>query len=264
MDQQPRQSEDGAGEFAVFDTVRWAIWFVFDHFGHLLKVSATPFLLLFLIAISEHAILVAFPAMRGPLTALVFQLLQAAVLVPQATSWHRFALLDDERLRWFQFSVGLREVRFCGYTFLGYGGLLIAGFAGVQLYRALAEFATVIQVLLAVVVIWFLARFATVLPATALGVQFSLREAYRSTRGYIPKIMGIYIVTAFIMTTFGLGFDALGAVAASFFSHVTPWTTIVAETAPRAFFNLLSVGVSISILSAIFRHVAGTRSTDPA
>ncbi len=250
-----RRDQDEPVGLAIYDTVRWAIVFVFQHFGSLLKVSATPFLLSFLLTVAENALTVAVPALHGPVLVLVFQFLLTAVLVPQATAWHRYTLLDGQRLRWFQCVVGCRELRFCGYAFLGYAGLLLSGYAGASLYRTFAEFAVATQLLLAVLGIWFLARFAAVLPAAAIGVRLSLRQAYAATRGGASKIMGIYVVTALMMTTFGMGFDALGSIAASFFSTVTPWTTIVAETAPRAFFNLLSVGVSITLLSVIFKQI---------
>jgi len=261
---QLRRDEDEPTGLDVYETVRWAIVFVFQHFGSLLKVSATPFLLSFLIVILEDTLPIFLPGLRGPFLPLVFQFLVTAVLVPQATAWHRYTLLEGERLRWFQCVVGRRELRFCGYALLGYAGLLLSGYAGTSLYSAFADFAMVTQVLLAVIVIWFLARFAVVLPAAAIGVPLSLGKAYGATRGLASRIMGINIVTILMMTTFGLGFDALASIAASFFSGVTPWTTIVAETAPKAFFNLLSVGVSITLLSAIFKQIwAAAPSGDP-
>ena len=241
-------------DLAVYDTVQWAIVFVFRNFGALLRVSVTPFLLSFGVAAVEASLSALAPGLHGTVTVLFFRFLLVAVLVPQATAWHRHTLLGNEPMRWFQFRFGAREARFCGFSLLGYVGLVTTGIVGLSLHQYVAEYAMAVQVLLAVIAVWFLSRFAAVLPASALGVRLTLAESYRSTRPYATRIMGIYIVMAFIMTTIGMGFDALGSVMASVVG-ATPWTTIVAETAPRAFFNLLSVGVSISLLSAIYRQI---------
>lgn len=250
---------------AALATVRWAIGFVFHNFGSLLKVSVTPFILTVALANAQKMIgLFGMADLKGwgdPL----FNVLALAVLAPQATAWHRFALLPGQKLYWFQFSFGLREVRFLAISLVGYLLSIVVGVATAALIAPVPDLGVALQILSILLLMWIMARCVLFLPAASIGADRGLVELLRLTKGIGGRVVGVYLAGGIIMTVFGLGFSALSDVAVSLTVGLPERVTLVAETLPRAFFNLLAVGVSISILSSIYKQIIhGTRAEERA
>jgi hypothetical protein len=240
---------------AMLGTVRWAIGFVFHNFGSLLKISVTPFVLSVILTNLQNMIpLFGLADLQGwgdPL----FSILILAALAPQATAWHRFALLPDQRLRWCQFVFGRRELKFLLISLAGYLLTILVGLATAALIAPMPQIWMAIQILAALLVMWIMARCAMFLPAASIGSDLGFADYLRMTKGIAGRIIGVYLVAGILMTIFGYGFMALSEIAVKLTVGMPDLVPLVAETLPRAFFNLLAVGVSISILSSIYKQI---------
>lgn len=248
---------------AMLGTVRWSIGFVFHNFGSLLKISVTPFVLTVLLTNAQKMIqLFGIADMKGwgePL----FTVLILAALVPQATAWHRFALLPEQKLRWCQFVFGKREALFFAISLAGYLVSIIVGLVAATLIAPIPDIGIAVQILSILFVMWIMARCVMFLPAASIGSSLSFREYLKMTRGLAGRIVGVYLVAVILMTIFGAGFTALSEIAVRLSIGMPDLVPVIAETLPRAFFNLLAVGVSISILSSIFKQILASEHGGP-
>jgi hypothetical protein len=239
----------------MFGTVRWAFGFVFHNFGSLLKVSVTPFVITVFLANAQKMIdlfgVVDFKGWGEPL----FTVLIMAALVPQATAWHRFALLPDQKLRWCQFVFGIRELLFFAISLAGYLLSIVVGLIAATLIAPIPTIGIAVQILSILFVMWIMARCVMFLPAASIGSQVGFKEHLRMTRGIAGRIVGVYLGAVILMTIFGAGFTALSEIAVRLSIGLPDLVPLIAETLPRAFFNLLAVGVSISILSSIYKQI---------
>ena len=241
---------------AAFGTVRWAIGFVFHNFGSLLKISITPFILSVVLTNAQKMIeLFSILDMKGwgdPL----FNVLILAAVAPQATAWHRFALLPDQKLYWCQFVFGMRELRFLLISLAAYVLGVAVGLATAAAMAPVPDFGVAVQILFVLLLMWILARCVMFLPAASVGAREGFVELLRMTRGIAGRIVGVYLVCAVLMTIFGLGFSALSDIAVALTVGLPGLVTVIAETLPRAFFNLLAIGVFISVLSSIYKQIS--------
>ncbi|RVU33637.1 hypothetical protein EOI86_20990 [Hwanghaeella grinnelliae] len=249
---------------AMLQTVRWSIGFVFHNFGSLLKVSVTPFILTVFLTNAQKMIeLFGIADLKGwgePL----FTVLILAVLVPQATAWHRFALLPDQKLRWCQFVFGKREVWFFAISLAGYLVSVLVGLAAATLIAPIPDIGIAVQILSILFVMWIMARCVLFLPAASIGSPVGFREHLKMTRGIAGRIIGVYLVAVILMTIFGMSFTALSEIAVRLSIGLPELVPVIAETLPRAFFNLLAVGVSISILSSIYKQILASEHVSTA
>lgn len=240
---------------AMFGTVRWAIGFVFHNFGSLLKISVTPFVITVLLANAQRTIeLFGIADLKGWSEPL-FTVLILAAFVPQATAWHRFALLPEQKLRWCQFVFGKRELLFFAISLAGYLLSIVVGLIAATLVAPIPAIGIAVQILSILFVIWIMARCVMFLPAASIGSQVGFRECLRMTRGLAGRIVGVYLAAAILMAIFGAGFTALSEIAVTLSIGLPDLVPVIAETLPRAFFNLLAVGVSISVLSSIYKQI---------
>ncbi len=243
---------------AALGTVRWAIGFVFHNFGSLLKISITPFIFsVFLTNAQKMVQLFDILDMKGwgdPL----FNVLILAAVAPQATAWHRFALLPDQKLYWFQFVFGLRELRFLLISCAAYVLGVAVGLATAAAIAPVPDFGVAVQILFVLLLMWILARCVMFLPAASIGAQEGLLELLGMTKGIAGRIVGVYLVCGVLMTIFGYGFSALSDIAVALTVGLPGLVTVIAETLPRAFFNLLAVGVFISVLSSIYKQISNS------
>lgn len=241
---------------AAFATVRWAIGFVFHSFGSFLRISITPFILTFVLVNAQRMIelfgIVDLKGWGDP----IFTVLILAALTPQATAWHRFALLPGEKLTWFQFVFGLRELHFLGISIAAYLLSIVVGVVTATLTALGPDFAVAVQIVLILVLMWLFARCVMFLPAAAIGTGDGFVQLVNMTKGIGGRIVGVYLVAAVVMTILGFGFSALSVIAVSFTAGVSEVAAVVGETLPRAFFNLLALGVSISVLSSIYKQIS--------
>lgn len=263
MTNDTQRDPDEPRGLAAFGTVRWAIGFVFHNFGSFMKISVTPFVLTVILANVQKMIeIFGIADLKGwgdPL----FNILILAALAPQATAWHRFALLPPKKLTWCQFVFGLRELRFLGISLLGYILSIAIGLGTAAMIAPVPDLGVAIQILSVLLLMWILARCVLFLPAASIGAGQSLTQLLRLTKGIGGRIVGVYMVGAIVMTIFGFGFAALSDIAVSLTVGLPGLVTVVAETLPRAFFNLLAVGVSISILSSVYKQIIdGERKPD--
>ena len=239
----------------MFGTVRWAIGFVFHNFGSLLKISITPFVITVLLANAQKTIeLFGVADLKGwgePL----FTVLIMAAFVPQATAWHRFALLPEQKLRWCQFVLGKRELLFFAFTLAGYLVSIILVLMTAALIAPIPAIGIAVQILSILFVMWIMARCVMFLPAASIGSKTGFKEHLRMTRGIAGRIVGVYLAAVILMGIFGAGFTALSEIAVRLSIGLPDLVPVIAETVPRAFFNLLAVGVSISILSSIYKQI---------
>lgn len=265
-DAQPNPDEPHG--LAMLGTVRWAFGFVFHNFGSLLKISITPFILTVVLTNAQRFIqLFGITDMQGWGDSLFAALLLAAV-VPQATAWHRYALLPDQRLRWCQFVFGSRELKFFALSLVAFLGSTFFSRALVPFILLAQEFWLAPLILGSLFMLWVMARCTMFLPAASVGSSLGFGQLFRKTKGRVVRIVGIYFTAAVLMMIFGLGFASLSDIAVRLTVGLPDIVPVIAETLPRAFFNLLAVGVSISILSSIYKQIleaerSSENSSDP-
>ncbi len=255
MSDKPRIGIEEPKGLAAFSTIRWAIAFVFQNFGSFLKVSISPFILTVLITNAFKMMQLFNVVDLGAWGDPVLTVLLLAIVSAQATAWHRFALLPGHELTWFQFVFGGREIRFLAISVAVYAFAVLLGFAAAFLIAPIPAFSVAIQILAVVLLMWVMARCVMFLPAASIGKWRGIKVLLRYTKGIAGRVVGVYFVAGVLMTIFGFGFNALSEIGVWASVGLPSWIIVVAETLPRAFFNLLAVGVSISVLSSVYKQI---------
>ncbi|MDJ0951615.1 MAG: hypothetical protein QNJ94_22110 [Alphaproteobacteria bacterium] len=243
----------------IWQTVRDAYRLVFGHFGGMWKAALIPTSLYVVLLglIGYHQVATAESAdadgAEANVLLLVAVLAAIVVLVPFLSQWHRVSLLGPEREPpRIRFRFGVRELRFLGHCLL----LILIG-CTIVLLPLLAlvmsgggEFAFIVGVGLALVMLYVIARLGLMLPATAMDRRTGLVDAWTRSKGN-----GVRIAVALFLAE--LPWRILNTIVETIAEQTGTVGLSLLYATVTVFTTIIGLAILASVLAVAYKTLAG-------